>query len=132
VPVDAEDLADIPLFETLSRPDREVLAGSFEEKAVSEGTRLLGEGAAGYSFFVLAEGEAEVSVDGVAIATLGAGDYFGEMAILGDGRRVATVTATSPVKVFVMFGTEFRSLQAAHPEVADQIQALVRERSAML
>jgi len=132
VPVDAEDLADIPLFDTLSRPDREALAGSFEEKAVSEGTRLLGEGAAGYSFFVLAEGEAEVSVDGVAIATLGAGDYFGEMAILGDGRRVATVTATSPVKVFVMFGTEFRSLQAAHPEVADQIQALVRERSAML
>ncbi|HLX20280.1 MAG TPA: cyclic nucleotide-binding domain-containing protein [Gaiellaceae bacterium] len=132
MPVDAEDLADIPLFDTLSRPDREALAGSFEEKAVSEGTRLLGEGAAGYSFFVLAEGEAEVSVDGVAIATLGAGDYFGEMAILGDGRRVATVTATSPVKVFVMFGTEFRSLQAAHPEVADQIQALVRERSAML
>jgi CRP-like cAMP-binding protein len=77
---------------------------------------------------VIAEGNAVVSADGDELATLGAGDFFGEVAILGDGRRSATVTTTSPARLFVMFGTEFRQLQEAQPEIAAHLEAAMAER----
>jgi CRP/FNR family transcriptional regulator, cyclic AMP receptor protein len=85
------------------------------------------EGASGYSFFVLRSGAATVTVDGDELRALGAGDFFGELALLGDGRRTATVTTTSPAQVLVLFGTEFRRLQQEHPEVAAQIERNLRE-----
>lgn len=128
MPVTADDLASVPLFASLGDADREVLAGWFETKTHGEGTRLVGEGASGYSFFVLAEGEVRVTADGAEVATLGPGDHFGEMAIIGEGRRLATVTAATPVTVYVLFGTEFRELQESQPEIAGKIEALMRER----
>ena len=130
--VDAADLAAIPLFSSLSEGDLEELAVWFETRTASEGVQLTGEGATGYSFFVLAEGEAVVSAKGARIATLGAGDFFGEMAILGDGRRNATVTTTTPSKLFFLFGTEFRRLQQAQPGVAQRLEAEMVRRQAEL
>jgi CRP/FNR family transcriptional regulator, cyclic AMP receptor protein len=126
--VTADDLAVVPLFSSLGESDRQTLADFFEVKTLGEGAQLIGEGASGYSFFVLADGQARVTSKDVEVATLGPGDYFGEMAIIGDGRRLATVTADTAVKVFVMFGTEFRLLQQHHPEIAGQIETLMRER----
>jgi CRP-like cAMP-binding protein len=99
---------------------------------VSEGAILAGEGAPGHSFLVLAEGNTRVTADGAEVATLHAGDFFGEMAILGDGRRVATVTAASPAKVLVLFGLEFRRLQQDQPLIAEQLEAAMRRRPADL
>lgn len=130
--VTADDLANVPLFASLTDDDRETLSGWFEEKSHSEGTKLVGEGASGYSFFVLADGNVSVTAEGKEVATLGPGDYFGEMAIIGEGRRLATVTAATPVRVYVMFGTEFRRLQASQPELAAQIEGLMRRRLAEL
>jgi CRP-like cAMP-binding protein len=127
-----DDLADIPLFDSLDTTALEELTSWFETKEVSEGTILVGEGAPGYSFFVLAEGSARVTADGVEVATLHAGDFFGEMAILGDGRRVATVTAASPAKVLVLFGTEFRRLQQDQPLISEQLEGAMRRRAAEL
>jgi CRP/FNR family transcriptional regulator, cyclic AMP receptor protein len=124
----AAELARIPLFESLSESQLDELASSFEARSVSPGTRLTGEGASGYSFFVLADGQASVTVDGAAVAALGDGDCFGEVAILDGGRRTATVTATTPTTVYVMFGTEFRRLQQSHPEIAAQLEELMRKR----
>ncbi len=124
----AAQLASIPLFESLSVSDLHELAGWFDVQEASEGVRLTGEGAAGYSFYVLLEGTAEVDADGSTLADLGPGDFFGEMAILGGGRRMATVTTTSPAKLLFMFGTEFRRLQAAQPDVAARIEETVRRR----
>ena len=59
---------------------------------------------------------------------LGPGDFFGEMAIIGDGRRVADVVATSPMTIFAMFGTSFRELEAAQAAVAERIRATVERR----
>jgi CRP-like cAMP-binding protein len=123
-----DDLAGIPLFDALSDGERAELAPMFEVKTVSEGVRLASEGASGYSFFVLAEGTAVVTVDDEAVATYAPGDFFGEMAILGDGRRTATVTTTSPAKVLSLFGTEFRRLQQSQPAVADRLAQAMRER----
>src|SRR5215475_7496980 len=114
----ADDLAGIPLFDSLDTDDQASIATWFEVQDVSEGIKLTGEGASGYSFFVLLEGTATVTIDGIEVRTLGPGDFFGELAILGDGRRTATVTTASPAKVLVLFGTEFRRLQHDYPELA--------------
>ena len=129
--VRADELAEIPLFASLSEASREQLARWFEATAVGEGVRLTGEGAAGYSFFILAEGGAVVTSEDTTLANLGPGDFFGEVAILGDGRRSATVMTTSPAKLLVMFGGEFRRLQQEHPELADRIEEAMRERLAV-
>ena len=123
----AEDLAGIPLFDKLGPEDRATIAPWFELENVSAGVNLTGEGASGYSFFVLREGSATVTIDGDEIRTLGAGDFFGELALLGDGRRTATVTTATPSQVLVLFGTEFRLLQDAHPEIAERIESALRE-----
>ena len=124
----AADLERISLFASLSDSEREELAESFEVRSKVAGTELIDERAGGYSFFALADGEARVSVNGIEIAALSSGDCFGEMALLGDGRRTASVTTTTPTTVYVMFGTEFRRLQQTHPAVVGRIQAMMRER----
>jgi voltage-gated potassium channel len=123
----AEDLAGIPLFETLEPADRATIAAWFELESISPGVNLTGEGASGYSFYVLRDGTATVTVDGNEVRTLGPGDFFGELALLGDGRRTATVTTATPAQVLVLFGTEFRLLQDAHPEIAERIESALRE-----
>ena len=125
-----DDLAGISLFRSLEDSDLRRLATWFDVQYASEGVRLAGEGAAGYSFFVLADGTADVSSGDDTIATLGPGDFFGEIAILGNGRRTASVTTTSPARLLVLFGSEFRRLEAEHPEIAAHIEAAMRRRVA--
>ena len=124
----AADLERISLFASLSESEREELAESFEVKSTPAGTQLIGEGTGGYSFFALADGQARVSVEDNEVATLDPGDCFGEMALLGDGRRTASVTTTTPATVYVLFGTEFHRLEQSHPAVVGRIKALMRER----
>ena len=126
--VTPDELAAIPLFESLSEADRREIASWLSARTVEEGTQLIGEGASGYCFFILTEGGAAVTAAGEALARLGPGDYFGEVAILDRGRRSATVTTTSPARVLVMFGTEFRKLEQTHPGVAARIDATMRQR----
>ncbi len=122
-----DDLAGLALFDNLDADARSAIAPWFELQDVSPGVKLIGEGASGYSFFVLRDGTATVTIDGVEVRTLEAGDFFGELALLGDGRRTATVTSASPSQVLVLFGTEFRQLQQEYPELAAQIESALRE-----
>jgi CRP-like cAMP-binding protein len=124
----AADLERIPMFASLSESELAELTEWFEVKSTVAETRLIDEGTGGYAFFALADGEARVTADDKEIATLIPGDCFGEMALLGGGRRTASVTTTTPTTVYVMFGTEFRRLEDTHPEIVAQIKALMRER----
>lgn len=124
----ASQLAGIPLFESLSTSDLEELAPWFDVQIASDGVRLIGEGSSGYSFFILTQGSAAVTTGEGTLADLGPGEFFGEIAILGDGRRTATVTTTSPSQLLVMYGTEFRRLQKAHPDIATRIEEAMRQR----
>jgi CRP-like cAMP-binding protein len=130
-----DDLANVPLFRELDPDDLAKIADWFHVQHAGGGVRLVGEGAPGYTFFVLVDGTAEVSVEGKPVAGLAQGDFFGEMAILGDGRRTATVTSTSPARLLVMFGTEFRRLKAEYPAVASRLtegmQVRARELAAL-
>jgi CRP-like cAMP-binding protein len=124
------DLAGVPLFASLDDAQRQELASWFHVQSTGEGRRLVGEGAPGYTFFIILDGTAQVTSDGDALVTLGPGEFFGEIAILGSGQRTATVTSTSPIRMLVLFGTEFRRLEAAHPEIAAEISAAMQSRLA--
>src|SRR5690242_19504593 len=128
----ADDLAGVPLFAGLGDDKRTILAEWFEISDASAGTVLVSEGATGYSFYVLLDGAAEVTVGDETVATYAPGDFFGEMAILGGGRRNATVRVTAPSRLLSMFGTEFRMLQEVQPEVAAQLEETMRQRAAEL
>jgi|SRR5690349_17146698 CRP-like cAMP-binding protein len=124
------ELSAVPLFASLSEPELREIASWFDAKDVGGGARIIGEGASGYTFFVLVEGSAVVTANGKEVGALGPGDFFGEIAILGDGRRSATVTTTAPSRVLVMFGTEFRRLQQTQPDIASRIETTMGERVA--
>ena len=128
--VAVERLSPLPLFAGLSKDELGRVARSFEEKQVSAGTRLTLEGASGYSFFVIEDGQVDVERGGKALETLGSGDFFGEAAILTGERRNATVTASSDVTVLVLFGTEFRVLESELPAAAEKIRLKMMERAA--
>ena len=123
-----EQLAAVPLFAGLDPDELARIADWFEVRSAGVGSELTGEGAAGYSFFILQDGEAVVTAEGQEVRSLSAGDFFGELALLGDGRRQGTVTAITDSTVLVLYGTEFRRLQQELPHVAEQIEQAARDR----
>jgi CRP/FNR family cyclic AMP-dependent transcriptional regulator len=129
---DPDRLRNVPLFSDLPEEDLQIVASWFRVEEVSEGRRMAPEGAAGYQFYVIDDGTADVTHDGASVASLGPGDHFGEMAMVGDGRRMADVIATSPMTVFAMFGTDFREMESGYPALAARIRATAEERLAEL
>ena len=126
--VDPKVLEGIGAFSGLSRHELEQLAGWTFELEVPEGEELLKEGKLAHEFFVIEDGAVEVRQDGERIAELGAGDFFGEIALLEGGTRTATVTATTPLRLIVMSAQEFRRMEQELPAVADRIRSAVRAR----
>jgi voltage-gated potassium channel len=122
------DLASLPIFDALTASELDELAPWFEVREVPPGVRLVGEGATGRSFFVISDGEAAVVADGRELATLHGGDFFGEVALLGEGRRTATVTTTRPTRLLVLFGNDFARLRSKHPAVAAALEAAAQRR----
>lgn len=128
MPVDPARLRDLPLFSELAEAELVHIAAYAEFKTSDPGDVFIHEGASGYTFFVILEGTVDVDHGGELIETLGPGDFFGEMAILGSGRRNATVTASTRVELLVLFGTVFRTMESEHPDVAERIKRKVAER----
>ena len=116
-----------PLFEGLSKKELAEIARVTEDLEVPAGKVLCKEGETGQEFFVIVKGETEVSRRGKPIAASGGGDFVGEIALLEDTKRTATVTATTPLHVFVLTRQDFRRLVAANPSVERKVmQALAR------
>ena len=126
--VDPSRLVAVPLFAGLSADELAAIADKLEERAIHVGEHLSSEGGAGYFFFVIESGEAEVVKHGETVAALGPGDFFGEGAIFRARRRTATVTTTSSGVVFAMFGADFAKLAGDIPEVHDRIEAALDAR----
>jgi CRP/FNR family transcriptional regulator, cyclic AMP receptor protein len=127
--MDESRLASIDLFSSLSRRERSEIAGRADEIAVDEGTHLVREGEFAYEFFVIEEGWAEVLRGGEHVADLGPGDFLGEIGIVTQAPRNASVVARSPMRVLVMSEQDFRGVARAFPAVAERIREAVRERS---
>jgi len=123
-------LRDVPMFRHLSKTELERVAGWLQVYSVPEGDLLVREGASAHEFFMIEDGEAAVLEDGERIALLGPGDFFGEIGLLETGKRTASVVATTPMDVIVMYRPEFEQMKTELPTVADQIQAAIRARLA--
>ena len=123
-----ELLKRTPLFAACSKAELRALASSADELDLREGTVITREGRPGREFFVLVSGTARVTKDGKAIAELGAGDWFGEIALLTDTPRTATITATSPVDVLVITDRRFRQVVETMPSFALKILASLADR----
>ena len=130
-PVDA--LARVPMLAGLDRKHLERLARDFTENAFPAGSAVVKQGEErGIGFFVIAEGEASVEVDGKEVNRLGPGDHFGEIALIGDRVRTASVTAVTDLRCLVMTIWEFRAFVQGDADVAwrllEHLAALIQLR----
>ncbi len=123
-------LRKAPLFEGLSRKELEELARLADDLEVSEGKVLTKQGETGREFFVLMDGEVEVERDGKSLGRRGAGDFIGEISLLEDIPRTATVTAVTSVRLFVLTAQSFRSVVEALPEVENKVLRTLARRLA--
>jgi cAMP-dependent protein kinase regulator len=114
----AELLKQVPLFSDLDETERKQIANSMKQRTFSAGQEIAVEGQSGVGFFVIEDGTAKVTVHGEDVRTLGAGDYFGEVALITQGPRSATVTAETDLKTYGMTSWEFRPLVEDTPSLA--------------
>ena len=117
-------IKSVPLFERCSKQNLQQVASIADEVDLPEGKVLMREGSPGHEFFVLLEGSADVKHGTKRVRKLGAGDFFGEIAI----PRTATVTTTSPARALVITAHDFRSLVDRSPAVALQVLEAVAAR----
>ena len=114
----AEDLKRVPLFSGLSQRQLRQLAKDFSERRVPVGALLAKQGEmSGVAFFVIAEGEAAVIVDGTRVDTIGPGDHFGELAMISECERMATVEALTPIRCHTIQFWDFRAFAKKNPDV---------------
>ena len=113
-----EVLRDVPLFAELDENDLEHLSRQLHERRFPEGTDVTSEGSTGAGFFVISEGNAHVTVGGEQRATLGPGDHFGEIALIDDGVRSASIVAATDLLCYGLTPWEFRPFVEEHPQVA--------------
>jgi CRP/FNR family cyclic AMP-dependent transcriptional regulator len=128
--MNAARVRDVPIFRHLSQSELERVAGWLQITSVPEGHHIVREGAFAHEFFLIEDGDADVLQDQKPIATLGPGDFFGEIALLETDRRTASVVARTPMELIVMGRAEFEQMKKELPTVADQVQAAIRARLA--
>lgn len=121
-------LREVHFFSGLSRRDLAMVAQNLDEIEVPPGRVLAREGEVGQEFFVIVDGTAEVLRDGARIAQLGPGEFFGEMALLAEERRVATVKSLSAVRVLVMTSQSFREINRSCPQVHAAVSEAIGAR----
>jgi CRP/FNR family transcriptional regulator, cyclic AMP receptor protein len=111
-------LSQVPLFADCSSRDMQTIARVVREIPHAAGTVIAREGEPGVGLFVILSGNADVSIGGRKKATLGPGDFFGEIALLDGGPRTATVTAKTDVQLIGLTEWVFRGLMVEHPSIA--------------
>jgi CRP-like cAMP-binding protein len=111
-------LKEVPLFSDLDNRELEQVAQSMKRRQFSAGQEIAREGESGVGFFVIEDGNAKVSVHGDERRRLGPGDYFGEIALIAQGARTATVTAESELTALGMTFWDFRPLVEGNASIA--------------
>jgi CRP/FNR family transcriptional regulator len=121
-------LRKVDIFDELSDKELKRLARSFRESKFTTGETIAAEGRSGVGFFVIAEGTVRYSVGGEEKGTGGPGDYFGEIALIDDGPRTATVIADGPVTAYGLTSWEFRPLVEENAEIAWELLQKMAKR----
>jgi CRP-like cAMP-binding protein len=123
-----ERLAQVPMFSQCTKRELQQVARAATEIEVEPGRHLTVEGDAGHEFMVVLEGTAAVTAGGRRVATLNPGDFFGEIALLDNGPRTATVTAETPMMLAVVAQREFSALLDDVPGLARNVLAALARR----
>ncbi len=118
----------VPLFAGLDGRELKAIAASLKDRVFEAGSVVVQEGASGLGFFVIESGSAKVSVSGHEVRTIGPGDHFGEIALIADRPRTATITAETDVACFGMTVWDFRALVESNGTIAWKLlQTLARQ-----
>jgi CRP-like cAMP-binding protein len=128
--MDPNRLKAINLFTDMSEEDLRALSALAGETSVPDGQELVRAGDFSYQFFAIEEGTADVERDGEKVATLGPGDFFGEIGVLEKELRTATVRATSPMRLIILSRWDLKRLERRDPSAFDQIRETLEKRRA--
>jgi len=123
-----ELLRGVPLFAACSQKELEQISALADEIYQPAGAMLVSEGARGREFFVLVDGTIEVLVGGRRVRSQGAGEFFGEIALVNDTPRSATVVTGTPVRLLVITGQSFQRLLSEAPSIQSKVVAALAER----
>ena len=123
-----ELLRRVPLFERCSQRELAQIAALADELHLPKARSLTREGAGGFEFFVLVEGEAEVVRKGRVVNELGPGDFIGEIALVSGKPRTATVQTRGPARILVLTASAFRTLMRDVPSIQDKVLAAITAR----
>ena len=121
-------LAGLALFSDLDQPQLQAVAHTMSEESFPAGQRILRQGFSGSGFFIILDGEVVVRVDGADVATLGKGDFFGEISLLLGESPIADVVAQGPVQALQLAGPELREFLLAYPLVMYRMLQAVSRR----
>jgi CRP-like cAMP-binding protein len=111
-------LGTVPFFSSLGKKERSSLVSQGKERSFKAGDLIVGEGAPGVGFHLILDGKAEVRKGSRVLATLGKGQFFGEMSLIDDQPRSADVIAVAPTKCWVLTSWTFAGIVKTNPEVA--------------
>ena len=114
-------LSQVPIFSELSKKELEALARNAKQVRHREGAVLAREGESGLGFFLIMNGTATVSVNGKPRKKMGPGDFFGEISLLDNGPRTATVTAESPIELLGLTQWNFKRMVESNPAIATKM-----------
>jgi CRP-like cAMP-binding protein len=114
----ADLIQRVPIFSDLDRKELERIAASMKQRTFQAGDTVTEEGQSGVGFFVIEDGEAKVAIGGEERRRLGPGDYFGEVALLNESARTATITAETDLRCYGLTSWEFRPLVETHGSIA--------------
>jgi CRP-like cAMP-binding protein len=126
--VENKRVAAIPFFTGLPEAELAAVARVASELEVATGETVTNEGDFGHALFVIESGTADVVRDGGRLKAVGSGDVLGEVAVLSSGRRTASVIATSPMRVIVLFKRDVWALEREAPEATRRLREVVAER----
>jgi CRP-like cAMP-binding protein len=121
-------LMAIPLFADLADEELAAVAAVASEASAEEGQTLASQGDFGHALYAIETGTADVSVDDTLVRALGAGDVFGEIAVVASGRRTASIVATSPMRLIVLFKRDVWALEQGAPMAAARLRSLIAAR----
>lgn len=125
---DLEHLGRVPLFSACNKSELKSLARRTNSIKVDAGEVIIRERQGAYEFFIVADGQAEVSRDGRRVAVLGPGDFFGELALLDSALRDATVTALTPMEIIVLPQWDFEAALDEAPGMTRKLLAGMARR----
>jgi CRP/FNR family cyclic AMP-dependent transcriptional regulator len=121
-------LSGVPLFSSLSKKELNSLAAAVKDVSHPAGHVIARQGEIGVGFFLIVEGSAKVTVNGRPRSKLGPGDWFGEISLLDEGPRTATVTADTPIVMLGLTSWVFRRLVEENPSVATKMLKVMATR----